>query len=112
MITKDFIKIFQQTAKEFGLIVNQDEVHEILAILEESLMRTGSLLDTDETLLIGRFIQLMKVSGSSKTGTILNGENKGKRYISAPSEYIDFKAGNGFKRKTKKKHGEMQIIED
>lgn len=111
MITKDFIIIFQETAKEFGLVVNREEVGIVLDILEEALLRTGSQLDNNEKLLIGRFIELVKVDSPPRTGKIMKGKDKGKTFISAPNEYVDFRATKGFRKKSKKPKGEMRILE-
>ena len=112
MVQKDFVVIFQQVAKEFGLKVNQEEVRDILAILEETLLRTGSLLEKDETLIIGRFIQLMKVDSKPKTGIIQKGDYKGKRFVSPRAEYVDFRATESFKKRLREKQGDVIVLDE
>ena len=48
MTNKEFIKIFQQVAKQNDITVSQDDVRMLLKILEQSCLLTGIRLDVGE----------------------------------------------------------------
>ena len=79
MTNKEFIKIFQQVAKQNDITVSQDDVRMLLKILEQSCLLTGIRLDVGEKVTIGKFLTIEKIEKPPKPYVIQWGDRKGEK---------------------------------
>ena len=79
MTNKEFIKIFQQVAKQNDITVSQDDVSMLLKVLEQSCLLTGIRLDVGEKVTIGKFLTIEKIEKPPKPYVIQWGDRKGEK---------------------------------
>ena len=79
MTNKEFIKIFQQVAKQNDITVSQEDVRKLLRILEQTCLLTGIRLDIGESVVIGHFLKIEKNEIKPKPYIIQWGDRKGEK---------------------------------